>query len=145
MMVQMNELGRIAMDHWRVARPISYQQIPEAEREKFFTDLGEQAQRQLESTWIALAGDDRPQESQQDKEGRLNMARLAARERVLAEMILLPEDPSAFDPEEPTWEDVEEANQPTDSLAEWMAQEDPNGEGPQDPQEWMEWYSRRQQ
>lgn len=140
----MNELGRMAQDHWRVARPLSYQRIPEAEREAFFTDLGEQAQEQMESLWIALAGDDRPEETMQDKEGRLNMARLQAREKVLAEMILLPEDPTAFSPQEPTWQQVEEANQPTDSLAEWMAQEDPDGEGPQDPQEWMEWYNRRQ-
>ncbi len=139
----MNELGRIAMDHWKVARPISFQRIPEDERETFFADLGEQAQRELESTWISLAGDDRPEETMQDKEGRLAMARLAAREKVMAEMILLPEDPTAFSQEEPTWEDVEETNSPTDSLAEWMAQEDPDGEGPQDPQEWMEWYSRR--
>ncbi|WP_160050117.1 MULTISPECIES: hypothetical protein [unclassified Nocardiopsis] len=131
------------MDHWKVARPISFQRIPEDERETFFADLGEQAQRELESTWISLAGDDRPEETMQDKEGRLAMARLAAREKVMAEMILLPEDPTAFSQEEPTWEDVEETNSPTDSLAEWMAQEDPDGEGPQDPQEWMEWYSRR--
>jgi hypothetical protein len=142
---QMNELGRMAMDHWRVARPISFQRIPEGEREEFFADLGEQAQTQMESLWISLAGDDLPGESTQQKEGRLNMARLQARETVLAEMILLPEDPTAFSPEEPSWEDVEEANQPTDSLAEWIAQEDPDGEGPEDPQEWMEWYSRRQQ
>lgn len=141
----MNEFGKMAMDHWRVARPISFERIPENEREAFFQDLGEQAQRELESLWISLAGDDLPEESTQQKEGRLNMAELQAREKVLAEMILLPEDPSAFAPEEPSWEDVEEANQPTDSLAEWIAQEDPEGEGPEDPQEWMEWYSRRQQ
>ena len=140
---QMNEWGRMAMDHWRVARPISFQRIPEDEREEFFADLGEQAQTQLESLWISLAGDDLPGESTREKEGRLNMARLQAREKVLAEMILLPEDPTAFSPEEPSWEDVEADNQPTDSLAEWIAQEDPDGEGPEDPQEWMEWYSRR--
>ena len=141
----MNELGQIAQDHWKSARPISYQKIPPHQREEFFTDLGEQAQQELENLWMALAGDDQPDETQQQKEGRLNMARLQAREKVLAEMILLPEDPTAFDPEEPSWEDVEEANQPTDSLAEWMAQEGPEGRGPQDPQEWMDWYTRRQQ
>lgn len=139
----MNEFGRMAQDHWRVARPISYQRIPQDEREAFFTDLGDQAQRQLETLWIALAGDDQQGESAQQKEGRLNMARLQARDQVLAEMILLPEDPSAFSPEEPSWENVEEANEPADSLAEWMAQEDPDGQGPSDPQEWMGWYSRR--
>ncbi|HIY43402.1 MAG TPA: hypothetical protein H9836_20080 [Candidatus Nocardiopsis merdipullorum] len=141
----MNEFGRMALDHWRVARPISFERIPENERETFFQDLGEQAQTQMESLWISLAGDDLPEESMQQKEGRLNMARLQAREKVLAEMILLPEDPDAFSPEEPSWEDVEEANQPMDSLAEWIAQEDPEGEGPEEPQEWLEWYSRRQQ
>ncbi len=141
----MNELGRMAMDHWRVARPLSYQRIPEEEREKYFTDLGEQAQEELESLWIELAGDDRPGETAQQKQGRLNMARLQAREQVMREMILLPEDPTMFEPDEPSWEDVEEANQPADSLAEWMAQEDPEGQGPSDPQEWMDWYSRRNQ
>lgn len=110
----MNEFGRMALDHWRVARPISFERIPENERETFFQDLGEQAQTQMESLWISLAGDDLPEESMQQKEGRLNMARLQAREKVLAEMILLPEDPDAFSPEEPSWEDVEEANQPMD-------------------------------
>ena len=141
----MNELGRMAMDHWRVARPISYQRIPEEEREKYFTGLGEQAQEQIESLWIQLAGDDPPGETAQQKQGRLNMARLQAREQVMREMILLPEDPTMFEPDEPSWEDVEEANQPADSLAEWMAQEDPEGQGPSDPQEWMDWYSRRNQ
>ena len=139
----MNELGRMAMDHWRVARPISYQRIPEEEREKYFTDLGEQAQEQIESLWIQLAGDDPPGETAQQKQGRLNMARLQAREQVMREMILLPEDPKAFEPDEPSWQDVEEANQPTDSLAEWIAQQDPDRQGPEDPQEWMAWYSSR--
>ncbi len=139
----MNELGRMAMDHWRVARPISYQRIPEEEREKYFTGLGEQAQEQIESLWIQLAGDDPPGETAQQKQGRLNMARLQAREQVMREMILLPEDPKAFEPDEPSWQDVEEANQPTDSLAEWIAQQDPDRQGPEDPQEWMAWYSSR--
>ena len=39
----MNEFGRMALDHWRVARPISFELIPENERETFFQDLGEQA------------------------------------------------------------------------------------------------------
>ena len=36
----MNEFGRMAMDHWRVARPISFERIPESEREAFFQNLG---------------------------------------------------------------------------------------------------------
>ncbi|TQN33147.1 hypothetical protein FHX37_3146 [Haloactinospora alba] len=147
----MNEFGRMAMDHWRVGRPKSFAQIPPQERQEFFADLGRRAQEEMESLWMRLAGDDPPGETGQQKEQRLNMARMQAREKVLAEMILLEEDPAMFEPDEPTWQDVEETAQeeadqePVDSVAEWIAQEDPEGEGPSDRQAWMAWYDRRNQ
>ena len=118
--VLVNELGLMAMDHWRVARPTSYQRIPQDERQAFFTDLGEEAQQKLESTAITLAGEDPPQETPQERTDRLNRARLQARDQVLDQMILTCEDPSML-ANEPSWEDVE---------SEWKTLPGPQGPGP---------------
>ncbi len=138
----MNKFGQMAQRHWRQARPVSYGRIPESQREEFFTTLGQEAAQEVENRVIALAGQDPSGETAKEKQQRLNMARLTAEEAVLQEMILLPEEASAFE-DSVSWEEVEQANQPPDTMAEWMAQEDPEGQGPQDPQAWMEWYSNR--
>ena len=67
--------------------------IPENERTRFFTELGEQAAGEIEELQMQLAGPDPVGERYLEKVGRLNAARMQAEEKVLAELILVaPED-----------------------------------------------------
>ncbi|WP_067067452.1 hypothetical protein [Carbonactinospora thermoautotrophica] len=94
----MNRYGVMAKQHWERWLPQRYQQIPPAERESFFTRLGEEVEVEIAELWPELAGEDPPGESYQDKQGRLNMARKQAEERVLAERVLLaPETPEVLE------------------------------------------------
>jgi hypothetical protein len=83
----MNKYGRLAMSHWQKHDPDRYRAIPD--KQAFFTELGEQAELEIQQLEEALAGPDRPGEAYLEKVGRLNMARLAAEEQVLAELILI--------------------------------------------------------
>jgi hypothetical protein len=94
----MNKYAQHAMSHWQRTDPDRFQQIPEPDRERFFQELGEQAERQIQELEDQLAGSDPPQEAYLDKVGRLNAARQQAEEIVLRELILIPE-PSKTDPE----------------------------------------------
>ena len=46
----MNKYGHMAIRHWEKTDPDRFQQIPESDREPFFTELGEQADQ-----WVADA------------------------------------------------------------------------------------------
>ena len=91
----MNKYGSLAMSHWEKHQPDRYQAIPD--KQAFFTQLGEQAEQEIQQLEDALAGPDRPGETYLEKVGRLNMARLAAEEQVLAELILLPRSQDSSD------------------------------------------------
>jgi hypothetical protein len=86
----MNKYGRMAIRHWETTDPGRFQQIPESDREPFFTELGERAEMEIQQLQDELAGPDPPEESYLEKVGRLSMARLQAEEKVLAELILIP-------------------------------------------------------
>ena len=86
----MNKYGRMAMRHWQKTDPERYRAIADSDRESFFSQLGERAETEIQQLQDTLAGSDPPQESYLKKVGRLNMARLQAEERVLAELILIP-------------------------------------------------------
>ena len=62
--------------------------------------LGEQAEREIQQLEDAIAGSDPPNEDYLTKVGRLNAARQAAQERVLAELILIP-FPDSTEPPDP--------------------------------------------
>jgi hypothetical protein len=83
----MNKYGRQAMSHWEKTDPERYEAIPD--KEAFFTQLGEQAEQEIDLRADALAGPDRPGESMLEKAGRLNMARFIAEEQVLRELVLI--------------------------------------------------------
>ncbi|HEY5318060.1 MAG TPA: hypothetical protein VIJ20_08770 [Solirubrobacteraceae bacterium] len=83
----MNKYGRQAMSHWEKTDPERYQAIPD--KQAFFTELGEQAEQEIDLRADALAGPDRPGEGTLQKVGRLNMARFVAEEQVLRELILI--------------------------------------------------------
>jgi hypothetical protein len=86
----MNKYAHMAISHWQKTDPDRYQQIPDSEREQFFSELGERAETEIQQLQSALAGPDPVGESYLEKLGRLNMARLQAEERVLADLILIP-------------------------------------------------------
>jgi hypothetical protein len=89
----MNKYGAQAMRHWQQTDPGRYAQIPDPEA--FFTQLGKEAEQEIETLAAAIAGSDRPGESYLEKVGRLNEARFSAQSDVLRELVLIP------DPEDP--------------------------------------------
>ena len=95
----MNKYARLAMSHWQRTDPDRYAEIPEP-KENFFAQLGEQAEREIQQLEDAIAGSDPPNEDYLTKVGRLNAARQAAQERVLAELILIP-SPDSTQPPDP--------------------------------------------
>lgn len=101
----MNSYGRLAMSHWQQTDPARYAQIPDPE--EFFSTLGEQVEAEIQELEIGLAGPDTPNEGYLEKAGRLQMARLAAEERVLAEMVLIPEPEPLEGQGEESWEGLE--------------------------------------
>jgi hypothetical protein len=90
-MVEMNDYGHLAMEHWRRWLPARYAAI--GQPEVFFSTLGLQAENQVLDLAERLEGPDLPGETYLGKVGRLNMAKLQAREQVLREVILLEPEP----------------------------------------------------
>ena len=86
----MNKYGRMAIRHWEKTDPDRFQQIPESDRETFFTELGERAETEIQQLQDQLAGPDPSGEGYLEKVGRLNTARLQAEEQVLPDLILIP-------------------------------------------------------
>lgn len=129
----MNTYGKRALTHWATWLPVRFSMIPEREREEFFTDLGQQAsarEKDLTSTLESQQTQDLDELPYLARVGRLNTIRQQAQEMVLAEMILLPPEPSTRpDPEMDTlalldqWMDSE--GMPRDrSHPLWAMQED---------------------
>ena len=100
----MNRYGRLAQQHWAKWRPNQLSQIPDPET--FFTDLGEEVERQIEALEIALAGDDPGGEDYLEKVGRLRTARMTAESQVLREMVLLEPEPGHPEAEDPQDRDL---------------------------------------
>lgn len=119
----MNEFGVMAQKHWAKFLPTRYGQIEDPN--SFFSTLGEEVAEEIDELATALAGDDPRGEDYLGKVGRLNAARQRAREKVLAEQVLLPAEPGS-----PMDEDLEEP-EPTppagELTTEWIPLvEDPN-------------------
>ncbi len=94
----MNQYAAMAERHWRRWLPSRVAAMDDPD--SFFSDLGEEVAERIEELTDELAGDDPPNETYLDKVGRLNMARLRAEELVLAEMVLLPQEPGLEDDNE---------------------------------------------
>jgi hypothetical protein len=91
----LNRYGRLAQQHWAATDPTAYKEI--ADPETFFQTLGEQAEQQIQDLQTTLAGPDPAGEQYFEKVGRLNMARLAAEEQILEELVLIPAPDSPTD------------------------------------------------
>lgn len=81
----MNAYGRRAMEYMALHRPSALADI--ADRESYFSDLGERILAQVLEVTEALAGPARPGEGFTERTGRLGMARLMAEERVLGDLV----------------------------------------------------------
>ncbi|MET3370642.1 UNVERIFIED_CONTAM: hypothetical protein ABIE34_003919 [Jeotgalibacillus campisalis] len=85
----MNKYGRQAQEAWKTASPTRYSQIQNPD--EFFTNLGEQAQEQVDELQVKLAGPDPKGEGFLEKVGRLNAARNQAEEIVRYDLLSPPE------------------------------------------------------
>lgn len=110
----MNELGQIAMNHWKQWRPEEYQQIPDPETH--FAQMGEAAQEQLLQIEEQIVRDGTASQDYLEEVGRRNTARQTAREIVLADLLPPPESPEGDspDPEPPTYPEMDSTGMPLD-------------------------------
>lgn len=92
----MGRWAAMAEDHWRRYLPNAYAQL--TDREAFFAEIEEEAQRQVEDLEDQLTGTEPPGETMAHRLTRYRRARQMAEEVVIAEVILDPppeSDPSA--------------------------------------------------
>lgn len=101
----MNTYGHRAMAYWRLHRPRDLAAITDPAA--FFEELGDRVASEVEELETALAGTAPPGEGWTERVGRLNMARLMAEERVMAELGYS------------TWEDDED-EPPTDATGAYV-------------------------
>src|SRR6266566_2547166 len=91
MTAAMNQYATLARDHWKRFLPSRNSQIQDPDR--FFTTLGQEVEQEIADLTETLAGEDPPEEDYLAKLGRINAAAQQAREKVLAERVLLPAEP----------------------------------------------------
>jgi hypothetical protein len=91
-----NRYGAEALRHWRAYLPVSYGRLEDPVR--FFTDLGEQADAEIEDRYLEYAGPDIPGENAEGKQCRLTQAMNRATEEVFAEPVT-PSPASQGEPE----------------------------------------------
>ncbi len=93
----MNHHSEQALRHWRQYLPASYSRVEDPER--FFANLGEQADAEIEERYLEYAGPEIPGESAEDKQERLTQAMNRATEEVYAELVT-PTPASQGEPQE---------------------------------------------
>ena len=117
----LNQYGVTAQRHWARFLPTRYSQLEDPD--SFFSSLGQEVEEEIDELTQQLAADDPPNEEDLGKLGRLTAAGQQARERVLAERVLLPAEPGS-----PMHEDSEEPEpDPGERTSEWIpVVEDPS-------------------
>jgi hypothetical protein len=97
----MNQYATQAWTHWQRFLPHRYSQI--SDPMTFFDQLGREVEEEIADLTETLAGEDLAGEDYLAKVGRLSAAAQQAREKVLAERVLLPAEPGTeMDETEPT-------------------------------------------
>ncbi|TKG61546.1 hypothetical protein [Prauserella endophytica] len=96
----MNQYAAMARSHWQRFLPSRYSAITDPD--SFFSTLGQEVETEIDQLTEQLAGEDPPNEDYLGKVGRLNAARQQAREKVLAERVLLPAEPGSLMDEDST-------------------------------------------
>ena len=87
-MAQTSPLATLAEQWYQQYQPQAYAGMSPAARDLFFGTLGEQAAQEIEQVTEAVAGDDPPNETFEQKAGRLNAARAQATELVMRTTLL---------------------------------------------------------
>jgi hypothetical protein len=95
----MNYHGEQALRHWRLYLPASYSRLEDPDR--FFTNLGEQADAEIEDRYLEYAGPEIPGESAEEKQERLTQAMNRATEEVYAELVTPSPASQGEPPEDP--------------------------------------------
>jgi len=85
----MNRYGTQAMEHWKTHLSERYSQIEDPD--KYFSNLGEEIEEEIENLSLDITGDDPPNENYLTKLGRLNEARLTAETTVLRQRLPSPD------------------------------------------------------
>lgn len=91
----MNPYGERAKAYWETYRPTALAEIPETEREAFFTRIGEEVETEIGETFLDLVPDPEPGEELDaaERNGLIQMAKLRAREAAMAELVYLDKEP----------------------------------------------------
>ena len=92
----MNHHGEQAKRHWSRYLPANYSRIEDPET--FFSQLGDQADGEIEELYLEYAGPEIPEESAEEKQERLTQAMTRATEEVYAYLVT----PSPASQGEPT-------------------------------------------
>jgi hypothetical protein len=95
----MPSYANLARAHWQQWLPTRYAALPDPDR--FFDDLGRQAEQQVVELWEQLKANDQAPagEDYLARVGRLNALKLQAEEIVLRDLVYLDPEPGADDPE----------------------------------------------
>jgi hypothetical protein len=100
--MQPSDYATLAWRYWRTYLPGQLARLPEADREAFFSGLGQEvADRVEELTEENLTASLRPDDGPQARAERGLMAMLRAREQALEELVYLPKEPGTEDREMP--------------------------------------------
>lgn len=112
----MNRYGMIAQEHWKTYAPSLVAGLPDPKA--FFSDLGLEVQRQVEALMASLAWLDSAEETYLEKAARLQTARSAAEEVVMAELVWIK------DPQLPLGTGLREQTMPStdEQAAAWRGQ-----------------------
>jgi len=89
----MNRYGMQAREHWRQFLPSRFARI--SDPDSFFSTLGQQVATEIDELVDQLQDVPPEDETYLERVGRLEQARRAAEERVLAERVLLPAEPGS--------------------------------------------------
>jgi hypothetical protein len=103
----MNRYGAMAKSHWQEWMPSRYRRLENPDR--FFEQLGEQAQTELEALVTATLATEPADLPERERDGWRAMARLNAEDQIIRELILIP--PDAASPVEDAHPTVSESGQ----------------------------------
>lgn len=95
--MDVNHYGRMAMNHCRTQRPFAFATIQEPIRH--FTALGEQVQTAVTAARDEILGKQQAGETLDAYQSRSHQAIRMAEEVVLADLVWLPPEPTATEPE----------------------------------------------
>lgn len=95
----MGQMAAMAQDHWKTWLPKAYAAIPEADRPAFFQGLEDDAAQQIADLADSLTEPPTPGETYPDTQARLAVGESLARQQIFREVLLIPPEPEAMEPD----------------------------------------------